>query len=35
MKEIFKELSVAHIYDLDNSYDSIEVERKMIMGMKT
>ena len=29
-----KDFSAVRVYDLDNSFDSVEVERKMILKMK-
>jgi hypothetical protein len=33
MKELSKVFSAVKIYDLDNSYDSLAVEKKMILKM--
>lgn len=30
-----KDFSAVTVYDLDNSFDSVEVENKMILNMKT
>jgi hypothetical protein len=35
LKEMSNQISEARLYDLDNSFDSLEVEKKMIQSMTT